>query len=121
MHETKDLSVRGVVIFATALLAVGLLIHGGIAVLFGVYKRETARADPAPHPLARRPATPPAPALEVAPRAELDALRREEDALLHSYGWVDRAQGRVRIPIDRAMDLIGKRGLPVRPSPPPAD
>ena len=121
MHETKDLSVRGVVIFAAALLMVGLLLHVGIAALFDVYKRETDRGDRAPHPLARTSAGPPAPALEVAPRAALDALRREEDALLHSYGWIDRAQGRVRIPIDRAMDLIEQRGLPVRPAVPPAD
>jgi hypothetical protein len=121
MHETKDLNVRGVVIFAAVLLVAGLLIHGGIAVLFGVYRRETDRADQPPHPLAGTAVTPPGPRLEVVPRASLEALRREEDALLHAYGWVDRAQGRVRIPIDRAMDLIEQRGLPVRPVPPPAD
>jgi hypothetical protein len=120
MHETKDLSVRGVVRFAAALLVVGVLLHAGIAVLFGVYKRETDRKDRPPHPLATT-APPPGPALEIAPRAALEALRREEDALLHSYGWVDRTQGRARIPIDRALDLIERRGLPVRPTPPPAD
>ena len=121
MHETKDLNVRGVVVFAVALLGVGVLIHVGIALLFGLYKRETDRVDRPPHPLAQTPAIPPAPRLEVAPRAALEALRREEEALLHSAGWVDRAQGRVRIPIGRALDLIEQRGLPVRPVPPPAD
>ena len=121
MHETKDLSVRGVVRFAVALLVVGVLLHLGIAALFGVYKRETDRGDRPAHPLAQTPAAPPAPRLEVAPRAALEALRREEDALLRSYGWVDRTQGRARIPIDRALDMIERRGLPVRPSPPPAD
>src|SRR5688572_5927167 len=29
-----------------------------------------------------------------------------------SYGWVDRTQGVARIPIDRAIDIIGERGLP---------
>jgi hypothetical protein len=121
MHETKDLNVRGVVIFAAALLVVGILLHAGAAVLLSAYKRASDRGDQPPHPLARTPATPPAPRLEVAPRAALDALRREEDALLQSYGWVDRSQGRVRIPIDRALELIEQRGLPVRPAPPPAD
>ena len=34
--------------------------------------------------------------------------------LLNSYGWVDPKAGVVRIPIDRAMDLLLQKGLPVR-------
>ncbi len=37
-----------------------------------------------------------------------------EEKTLYSYGWVDET-GTVRIPIERAMDLIVQRGLPVRP------
>ena len=32
---------------------------------------------------------------------------------LGSYDWVDQKNGVVRIPIDRAMDLVAQRGLPV--------
>jgi len=38
----------------------------------------------------------------------------EEDQKLATYDWVDQDAGKVRIPIDRAMDLIVQRGLPVR-------
>ena len=48
----------------------------------------------------------------------LDELRAAEDAVLHSYGWVDRAAGIVRMPIDRAMEVLAKRGLPARAQPP---
>ena len=41
---------------------------------------------------------------------------RREDLLLDNYSWVDRAQGKVRIPIERAMELIAQRGLPVAPA-----
>lgn len=34
---------------------------------------------------------------------ELQALEEEE---LTTYGWVDEAEGKVRIPIDRAMELV---------------
>jgi hypothetical protein len=34
---------------------------------------------------------------------QLDANQLE---LLNSYGWISEAEGTVRIPIDRAMDLI---------------
>ncbi len=33
-------------------------------------------------------------------------LRAREDAQLHSYQYLDRAAGRVRIPIERAMELL---------------
>lgn len=36
----------------------------------------------------------------------LRETRLREDAALNQYGWVDREQGVVRIPIDRAMDLV---------------
>ena len=44
-------------------------------------------------------------------------LHEREDLLLDNYSWVDRSQGKVRIPIDRAMELIAQRGLPVAQKP----
>jgi hypothetical protein len=43
-------------------------------------------------------------------------LHRREDLLLEHYSWVDRSQGKVRIPIERAMELIAQRGLAVAPA-----
>ncbi len=51
----------------------------------------------------------------AAPNEALRQLRATEDAALTTYGWVDRKNGIVHIPIDRAMDLILQRGLPTRP------
>jgi hypothetical protein len=39
-------------------------------------------------------------------------LHAREDLLLTNYTWVDQSKGTVRIPIDRAMELIAQRGLP---------
>jgi hypothetical protein len=57
------------------------------------------------------------------PRLQLDDgnedvadLHQREDLLLENYSWVDRSQGKVRIPIEQAMALIVQRGLPVAPS-----
>ncbi len=121
MHETKDLNVRAIALFGAAILVAGVVVHLAVAALFFAYRRSAERHDPPPHPLASTPALPPAPRLEVSPRAALDALRRDEDELLNTYGWVDRPHGRVRIPLSRAMELIEKRGLPVRSGQPPAD
>jgi len=44
-------------------------------------------------------------------------LHQREDLLLDHYSWVDQSKGKVRIPIERAMELIAQRGLPVAPPP----
>ena len=47
-------------------------------------------------------------------RNQLDKIRLDEAQELSTYSWLDENSGTVRIPIDRAMDLIAERGLPVR-------
>jgi hypothetical protein len=46
---------------------------------------------------------------------EISDMHAREDLLLENYSWVDESKGTVRIPIERAMDLIAERGLPVAP------
>lgn len=43
-------------------------------------------------------------------------LHAREDLLLKYYSWANESQGKVRIPIERAMELIAQRGLPVAPA-----
>jgi hypothetical protein len=47
---------------------------------------------------------------------DLADLHGREDLLLEHYSWIDRGKGTVRIPIERAMELIAQRGLPVAPA-----
>jgi hypothetical protein len=44
-------------------------------------------------------------------------LHRRENLLLDNYSRIDGSDGKVRIPIERAMELIAQRGLPVAPAP----
>jgi hypothetical protein len=62
--------------------------------------------------------TTPAPPKPTARASELLEMRATEDAVLHSYGWMDRPAGIIRMPIDRAMELLVERGLPARAQPP---
>jgi hypothetical protein len=43
-------------------------------------------------------------------------LHQREDLLLDNYTWVEQSQGKVRIPIERAMQIIAQQGLPVAPA-----
>lgn len=52
------------------------------------------------------------PALQVDPAADLAAHRAAEAKELADYGWVDRAHGVVRIPIDQAMRDVAASGIP---------
>jgi hypothetical protein len=47
----------------------------------------------------------------------LGTFRSAEDAALSSYGWINRGAETIRLPIDRAKELVLERGLPVRPAP----
>jgi hypothetical protein len=51
----------------------------------------------------------------------LQAVRAAENQMLNSYGWVDQQKGIIRIPIARAMDLVARKGLPVRAAEPSAE
>ncbi|HEV2277206.1 MAG TPA: hypothetical protein VGS02_03450 [Acidobacteriaceae bacterium] len=46
---------------------------------------------------------------------DLADLHDRENLLLENYSWIDRGKGTVRIPIERAMQIIAQKGLPVAP------
>jgi hypothetical protein len=91
--------------------------------LFGFLKKEIARSQPPAPPLAgaRETPLPPEPRLEGPPGPALQALRAKEDAVLATWGWANRAKGTAVIPVDRAIEIVLGKGLPVRYGPTPAD
>jgi hypothetical protein len=52
----------------------------------------------------------PEPVLQKDPQADLKRFEFEQRKALSAYGWVDRSQGLVRIPIKEAMRIIAARG-----------
>jgi hypothetical protein len=57
----------------------------------------------------------PLPRLQTQPFKDVYLLRQGEAETLESYSWVDKTAGVTRIPIERAMELTLRRGLPARP------
>jgi hypothetical protein len=113
-YERRDLSVRGVTWCAVALIVAAIVVHVALAGLYKVFEHQHRSPD-APSRIAfNTQMTAPKPRLQVEPMKELDQYFAAENQKLNSYGWVDKAAGVVRIPIDRAMDLIAQRGLPTR-------
>jgi hypothetical protein len=112
-YETRDANVRGLVIFGLGMFATIALVFVLAASVFRYFAKSQSLGPPA-SPFADLRTLPPAPRLQVEPREDLEHLRARENEKLNGYGWVDPKAGIVRIPIDHAMDLLLRQGLPVR-------
>ena len=102
-----------------ALFGIGVVMAVGLAVVITslfVHYRELQHArqeTPVPR-LARERESMPELRLQVDAPNELRQMRAAEEATLNSYGWVDKEAGVVKIPVDRAMEILAKKGLPAR-------
>jgi hypothetical protein len=112
-YEKSDAKVGTLAIFAVSIFLLVLISLTGVAIMWRVMAYSTVyEGEMAGSPLAPMRPLPPSPRLQTTPAADLKEVREQEDQLLHSYGWVDKSQGVVRISIDRAMDSLATRGLP---------
>ena len=112
-YEHSDASPRSLSKWAVALAIVMVVVFFAMRWLFGFYGKEQSLGRPA-SPFENARVLPPRPRLQVEPRADLHAYCVQQLATLNSYGWEDQHNGVVRIPVDRAMDLIMQQGLPAR-------
>ena len=118
-HEITDVSVPGLFAFAAGLLfSVGAILVG-LVVFFYAFNllnthlvRRIARQEPGAASRVRAAPDYEGPLLQVKPEEDLRWMRSHNSADLGGYGWVDRPAGVVRLPVDRAMDLLAARGLP---------
>jgi hypothetical protein len=139
-YETTDVHVKGVAVFLAGLFGtvivfffvcygIGILINNEIQTSDGPATKWTIAAGAVPPGkggnLTSNPAIEqqqlgqlikpfPQPQLDVDDGNQATAdLHAREDLLLDHYSKVDGQPGTIRIPIDRAMELIAQRGLPV--------
>ncbi|HKY31600.1 MAG TPA: hypothetical protein VJV23_03605 [Candidatus Polarisedimenticolia bacterium] len=107
-HEERDVSPRILVWSALAYVGLGLASMLIVAWLFFSFFPEGRRGEPlgASRPLPA--GLPPSPRLQLYPPADLEELRLREEAVLTSYGWVDRPAGVARMPIERAMEIVAR-------------
>jgi hypothetical protein len=112
-HEVSDVNISGLVTFLVGLMVSLAAVVFIIAGFFWFLGERAAKHDPAPPPLAEmRPKQPPAPRLQASPATEMNAMLDQQEAALRQTKWIDKEQKVVRIPIDRAMQLVVERGLP---------
>jgi hypothetical protein len=144
-YEASDVSATGIAVFLASLLAfvvvffvfcygMGTVINHSLIKEDGPSNKWNALAagPEVPKNMASNPAMQqqklqqltqrfPTPRLEIDDgNQDLADLHVRESLLLDHYSWVDRSQGKVRIPISRAMELLAHGGLTVLPGAQPA-
>ncbi len=129
--EREDLGAKAIFGFLIGLAVLGVLVYFAAKGTYRALNAYSEAHQPAQSPLkqstegdtrdlqaskvARRiENTFPQPLLETDERNELNEFRAQEEKQLNSYGWVDQKAGVAHIPIERAMQLVAERGLPVR-------
>jgi len=103
-HEPAVIAVAPIIKIAGALFAAVVIIAAVLYLLlrFEVMPHEAQVA-------ARQGAVPPPPRLQVHAPDDLRDLRRQKQALLESYQWLDPAHTVARVPIERAMQIYAQQ------------
>lgn len=115
-YEVRDINLRNLVWSVVILLVVVGAISAGVGLLYGFLNaNEAARSAPPPPLFEESQGLPPGPLLQRDPEKDMRQMANEQDAILNSYGWVDKKAGVIHIPIEQAIELTLERGLPTRP------
>jgi hypothetical protein len=132
-HEESDVNVRALIWFFVIFVIFGIVTHFALWFLYkGFVKMERRETPPLtemqrpadmavpknqpllqPFPSETVPGEPMPPNRNT-PVTDLVHMRRSEEQMLETYGWVDKEKGVARIPIDVAKKMVVQRGLPVR-------
>jgi hypothetical protein len=114
-YEKRDVNIKGLFQFAFWMAVVLAVTMTGMSFAFKAFKKAEplgATMSPMVTPTDRM--LPPSPRLQTQPHLELQDYCAVQQKEVSSYGWVNQESGVVRIPVDRAMELILARGLPAR-------
>ena len=113
-YEVSDVEPRPLAKIAALLAGLVLVAIVGMVVLYKVFDYYEPRADRPRHPLADSRFVSSAPKLQPDPPALKEELRVVENQVLTTYDWADKEKGLVRIPIERAIELVAQQQkLPV--------
>jgi hypothetical protein len=115
-HELSDADPNPILKFLAFLVAGSTVIALLVVPFYNYLERREAAEKTSRYPMSlteERPAPPP-PRLQTYPFQDIKELRQHDKPLVGTYEWIDQNAGTVRIPVERAMDLLAERGLPYR-------
>jgi len=112
--EGDGINYRGIVVFMVILAITTFVCEGIVVTMFKYFDKTAIASSPARATMAPPAgAMPPPPNLVTNEPLALKTFRDHEAEVLTTYAWQDQNAGVVRLPIDRAKELILQRGFPV--------
>ena len=108
-HELKDVSFRVTALGGIAVLLCLLIALGAARWIYSGDDKTLHFQPPASYPL---------PALQDDPVADMNRFRSEQLQQLNGIYWLDRASGTVHLPIEDAMRIVARDGIPDWPKTP---
>jgi hypothetical protein len=111
--ESDGISYRGIVVFVIILAITTFICQGIVVGMFKLFDKSAVETG-AKRAVMSAPAgtLPPGPNLLMDEPLNLKDFRAAEEETLKAYAWQDKNAGVVRLPIDRAKELVLQRGFP---------
>jgi hypothetical protein len=109
-HQGTDVRFPAIIKAAAVFVVVAAFIQAGVWLFYRHVREQNRTRDVRRVFVETKPPVPPEPRLEVNPQDDFQEYLRQQHEILNSYAWTSRADGKVRIPIDRAMELVVERG-----------
>ncbi len=115
-YHDQTVNVRAILLIGGAIVAVAALAFVALALLLSsLTTANISRLDADVVTLPDATVEPSdAPPLQADEQADLRSYQAQEQQVLNSYGWVDEANGVVRVPIREAMRMLVDRGIEAR-------
>src|SRR5215468_6669217 len=113
-HEHRDVDIKAIGRYGIALALLCIFSFVLLVVIFKFFMAQEAADQKKgfrPNVVSDAGRQPPEPRLQETPPVDLQSYRAAEDQMLRSYGWIDQEKGIVRVPIEKAIDLLAQRGL----------
>jgi hypothetical protein len=114
-YEHADADVRSIYHFGAVLAILIVAVMWAMVHTYNFFAKHESLGPPA-SPFENQRELPPQPRLQPQPAFDLKRYCEIEQQQLNTYGWLDQQNGLVRIPVDRAMDIVLQKGLPARPA-----
>ena len=111
-YERRDVNPRAILWLMAGVTGCALVAMAALWILINAFERQAASRDPARSPLVGERLPSAAPELQPTPVHDYQAFQASQERALTTYGWVDREKSIVRLPVERAMQLLLERGEP---------
>ena len=109
-YEHADANVRSLYQFGAVLGILIIAVMWAMVHTYNFFAKHESLGPPA-SPFENQRELPPQPRLQPHPATDLKRYCEIEQQQLTTYGWVDQNNGLVRIPVDRAMDIVLAKGI----------